>query len=121
MARIGGCRIKGLCEYSHDEIETKEAESRGEGAESRGETAESRGEGAKSRGEGAESRGEGAVEFCVDVEYESLDPSTALTLSVSHLTHSTALTLTLSVDVESHAHDISTCVEEALDLYNCGT
>ena len=36
--------------------------------------------------------------------------------SMSHLTHSTALTLTLSVEVESHAHDISTCVEEALGL-----
>ena len=37
----------------------------------------------------------------VDVECDSLGPSTALTL-------------TLSVDVESHAHDLSTCVEEAL-------
>ena len=38
-------------------------------------------------------------------------------LSMGHLTRSqlsTPLTLTLSVDVESHAHDLSTCVEEAL-------
>ena len=38
-------------------------------------------------------------------------------LSMGHLTRSqlsTPLTLTLSVDVESHAHDLSTCMEEAL-------
>ena len=45
---------------------------------------------------------------------------TSQPLSMGHLTRSqlsTPLTLTLSVDVESHAHDLSTCVEEALEYY----